>query len=48
MKVVFFCSRDESDVYDFPDDTSEEDLSDAAADWLVDNVSAGYEIIEEE
>ena len=48
MKVVFYCSRDESDEYEFPDDTSEEELQEAADQWVVDNVGGGYEIIDDD
>ena len=48
MKVVFGCSRDESDIYDFPDDISEIDLQEAADEWARDNVGAYFEIIEDE
>ena len=44
MKVVFYCSRDESDEYEFPDDISDEELQEAADQWVSDNVSGGYEI----
>ncbi len=48
MKVVFGCSREESDVYDYPDGTSERKLLRDAADWVADNVEGFYEIIDEE
>jgi len=48
MKVVFYiASADESDEYEFPDDTSEVDLQEAADQWVADNVSGYYEIIED-
>lgn len=48
MKVVFYCSSDESDEYEFPDDTSEEELQEAADQWVTDNVGGGYEIIDDD
>ena len=48
MKVVFYCSRDESGEYEFPDDTSEEVLQEAADQWVTDNVGGGYEIIDDD
>lgn len=47
MKVIFGCSRDESSVYEFPDNTSEVELQEAADEWVADNVCGFYEIIEE-
>jgi hypothetical protein len=49
MKVVFYIATvDESDEYEFPDDTSEIELQDAADQWVCDNVSAYYEIIDDD
>lgn len=45
MKVKFFVWSEESDVYEFPDDTTNEELETAASDWVVDNIGAGYEIV---
>jgi hypothetical protein len=36
---------EESDVYEFPDDATNEELETAANDWVADNIGAGYEII---
>jgi len=47
MKVIFGCSRDESSVYEFPDNTSEAELQEAADEWVTDNVCGFYEIIDE-
>ncbi len=48
MKVIFYCNADISDEYDFPDDTSEWDLFDAANDWVADNVCGHYTIVDED
>lgn len=48
MKVVFGCNWDQSDEYEFPDNTSEIDLQEAADEWVRDNVGAYFEIIEDE
>ena len=49
MKVVFYvASADESDEYEFPDNTSEIELQDAADQWVCDNVRGYYEIIEDD
>lgn len=48
MKVVFGCNFDESDVYEFPDNTSEIDLQEAADEWMRDNVGAYFDFIEDE
>ena len=48
MKVVFYVRFDESDVYEFPDDTSEEELNDAASEWACDNVQGRFYKIEDE
>lgn len=47
MKVVFYCSMDESDVYEFPDDISEEELTDMACEWVADNVEGYWEEVDE-
>lgn len=48
MKVKFYCYADESDVYEFEDDTTEEELIDFSCEWASDNVSSSFEIIEDE
>lgn len=48
MKVIFYCNADISDEYEFPDDASEEELSDAACDWVADNVIGYYDIVYED
>lgn len=48
MKVFFYCDAEESDEYEFPDDTSPGELNDAAADWVLDNVAGWYQIVEDE
>ena len=48
MRVQFYVYSDESDIYDFPDTISEDELEDAAAKWASDNVPVGYEIIDED
>lgn len=48
MKVIFYCSANNSDVYEFPDDATELELFDAANEWVADNVGAWYEVIDEE
>ena len=48
MKVIFYCNADISDEYDFPDGISESELSDAANDWVADNVRGYYDIVDED
>ena len=48
MKVIFYCSANNSDVYEFPDAATELELFDAANEWVADNVGAWYEVIDEE
>lgn len=48
MKVVFYVPADESDEYEFPDNTSEIELQDAADEWVRDNVGAYFEIIRDD
>jgi len=48
MKVVFYCSSDESCEYEFPSGTSEIELQEAADQWVADNVCGGFEIIEDD
>lgn len=49
MKVVFYiATADESDVYEFPDNTSEIELQDAANQWVCDNVRGYYDVIDED
>lgn len=45
MKVKFFVWSEESDVYEFPDNVTDEELQTAANDWVCDNIGAGYDII---
>lgn len=47
-KVKFYVSQDESDVYEYPDNVSEEELETDAFFWMDNNVSAYYEIIDED
>ena len=48
MNVRFYILSDESDVYEFPDNTSEEELQDALYEWIDNNSVGGYEIIEDD
>lgn len=49
MKVVFYIAyTDESDEYEFPDNTPEDELIEAANQWVCDNVSGYYEIIDDD
>lgn len=48
MRVVFFMLQDESCVYEFPDDVTEKELSDAAFDWMDNNVAPYYRILEDD
>jgi hypothetical protein len=48
MKVVFYCSRNESDEYEFPDNISDAELQGAADQWVSDNVCGRYEIIDDD
>ena len=48
MKVVFYVVQDESDVYEFPDNMTDDELRDKAFEWLDNNVGAYYEIVDEE
>lgn len=47
-KVVFYVTREESDVYKYPDDVTEEELEHDAFEWLCDNVAAWFDIIDED
>ena len=48
-KVVFYiASANESDEYEFPSDVSEEELQEAADQWVADNVSGCFDIIEDD
>lgn len=48
MKVVFYVSRDESDVYEYPDDVTDEELETAAFEWMDNNVAAYFEVVDDE
>ena len=48
MKVIFYCNKDESCEYEFPNNTSEIELQEAADEWVANNVCGGYEIIDED
>ena len=47
-KVVFYVSRDESDVYEYPDDVTDIELESDAYEWMTNNVGAYFEVIEED
>lgn len=47
MKVIFYPDYMESDVYEVPDDTSEEDLNEMAYDWINNNVGGLWKAVEE-
>lgn len=48
MKVRFYVLQEESDVYDFPDDTSLAELENEAFDWMNNNVAPYYEMAEDD
>ena len=47
MKVLFFPEDIDSDVITVSDDTTEEELSDMACEWVADNVAGLWKIISE-
>ena len=47
MKVMFYCNREESDVYDYPDYITHGELMDDAAEWVADNVPGYYMMVNE-
>lgn len=47
MRVIFYADREESDIVELPDNTTEEELNTKALDWLQSEVSACYEILDE-
>ena len=47
MKVIFYPDDVESDIYDVPDDITEDELSDMACEWVADNVQGFLEVIGE-
>ena len=47
MKVVFYPDCIESGVYEVPDNITEEALYDWACEWVAENVSGFWKIIEE-
>ena len=48
MKVRFYVDYDKSDVYEFEDDLTEDELLEEAADWVDNNASFGWEIVDED
>lgn len=46
MKVIFYPDDVESDIFDVPDDITEDGLSDMACEWVADNVVGFWEVIE--
>lgn len=46
-RIVFYCSRDESDVYEYPDNVSDEQLTEDAYQWVCDNVDGYWEEVDE-
>lgn len=47
MKVIFYPDDVESDIFDVPDDITEDELSDMACEWVADNVQGFWKVIEE-
>lgn len=48
MKVKFYIRADESDIYEFPDDTPDYVIEQKAYQWVDDNAIAEYEIVGED
>lgn len=48
MKVIFKMLADESDVYEFPNNTSQKELNEAAFDWMDKNIAPVYRILEDD
>lgn len=48
MKVKFWINADESDIYEYETNLTEDELEEEAAAWVGDNVQYGWDIIEEE
>ena len=46
MKVRFYPDDIESDVIEVPDDITEDELYDMACDWICNNVSGFWDIVE--
>lgn len=47
-KVVFYVSQDESDVYEYPDDATDIEIESDAYEWMANNVSVYFDVIEED
>jgi len=48
MKVQFYISAIDSDVYEVPDDITDDELNDMACEWVTDNVRGDYVIVDED
>ena len=48
MKVRFWIDADESDVYEYRQDLTEDELENEVAAWVDNNAHYGWEIIDEE
>lgn len=48
MKVRFWIDADESDVYEYMNDLTDDELEEEASTWVDNNAHYGWDIIEEE
>ena len=48
MKVRFYIDVDESDIYEYQNELTDDELLEEAAAWVDNNASFGWEIIDEE
>ena len=48
MKVRFWIDADESDIYEYKTNLTEDDLESEASAWVDNNAHYGWDIIEEE
>lgn len=45
-KVIFFVDSAESDVYEFSDDVTTDELQDAADEWVANNIGGAWDILD--
>jgi hypothetical protein len=48
MKVRFYPDNDCSDVFEVPDNTTDEELSDMACDWVANHVGGFCVVVEDD
>lgn len=47
MRVVFYTDYFESDIIEVPDDITKDDLDEMACEWVADNITGFWDVVDE-